>query len=146
MKDENVFNSWLSSRLRTKEPDLIAKKLSDKYKRGIVDFVIWGLGTSVGLECKFISDYPLRDSSKALTHQFTPEQLNFMRQMEGTGNKAFGLVYVDSIRAAHVMPYSYLYDHRESFTKENLILSERVSLKSPSGLDHLVQILFGRII
>lgn len=145
MKDENAFNSWLSSKLKKRKPDIVSKKIADKYKRGISDFLLWGYGTSVILECKFIADYPKTPSAKALKHDFSPEQMNYMREIERTGNKCFGLVYVDSRRLAHLLPYEILRAaHEQTLTSEILQTNGYIITKTEEGVDFLLDIVFGR--
>ncbi|NDG28273.1 MAG: hypothetical protein EB120_13995, partial [Proteobacteria bacterium] len=73
MKNENEFNAALSKALRRLQPRVFMIKASDKFTIGISDFLIFGFGKTLALECKYAREWP-SDKAQLLKHPFTGEQ------------------------------------------------------------------------
>lgn len=110
MKNEGEFNAHLSKEFKKRGPSLHALKIADKFTIGVSDFIIWHVGTSVGLEVKFIKDWPIRESTKILKHPFAGAQKTFLESLELTRNSGWGAVAVDSIRTVYVFKYDMIPD------------------------------------
>jgi hypothetical protein len=106
MKGENDFNRDLAKDLRGFK-GLHYVKVSDKFTIGISDFIIWMEGTSIALESKFVKDWP-KGHLPLLGHEFTGPQQTFLESVARTGNRAFGIVYVDCERKIFVIPWDHI--------------------------------------
>lgn len=107
MKDENVFNSKLSSWFKSywSSKGFFHIKSSDKYREGISDFILWGNSRSCALESKFIMSIP-EGNKMWLNHKFTPPQRTFLHCIEKTGNLSVGLIGVRDKRMMLAIPRS----------------------------------------
>lgn len=104
MRDENALNSHIGKQLTKLQPRGLAyMKAADKFRSGVSDFLVWWQGNSFAIEVKFIKDWP-SDKAKLLTHQFKPEQITFLENIDLSENGAFGLVGVDSERLMYLIP------------------------------------------
>jgi hypothetical protein len=106
MKGENDFNGQLSKEFRQLK-GLHHVKVADKFTIGISDFLIWIEGTSIALETKFVKEWP-KGHLKLLQHEFTGPQQTFLESIALTGNRAFGLVYVDCVRQSFIIPWNQI--------------------------------------
>ena len=139
MKDENSFNRWFSQQLN-KIPYIFANKFSDKYKRGVPDFIIMGNGTCIAIETKFCPALPERSTTSLLSHGFSPEQVNFGRSMISTGNNMYGLIYCDQEKSMYLIPWEGIQKYRKPSRAELFsITGIREFKKNPSGVELLIQ-------
>lgn len=116
-KTESAFNSFLTKEFKRYRPNFYAVKISDKYKSGLSDFVIFCNGKSLALECKNI--LTTEGTGMLLKHPFSPEQRNFFRNVSGTGNLAFGLLGVDDENRMYLIPPSAITENG-NVTRERL--------------------------
>lgn len=105
MKNENEFNAALSKSLRRLQPSVFIIKASDKFTIGISDFLIFGFGKTLALECKYVREWP-SDKALLLRHPFTGEQQTFLESMQLSGHAAFGLVAVGETKEMFLIPGS----------------------------------------
>lgn len=92
MNNENDLNAALSKFMKREMPAIHTLKVADKITLGISDFLMFGPAPSVGIETKFIKELPVRDSSKALKHEFHGAQLTFLESLILSGNRGYGLI------------------------------------------------------
>lgn len=117
MKNENSFNAFLSQKLRTlQNSGYHHLKTSDRFTAGIPDFLIWGHGRSLALECKFIQHFPKTGGCLLLDkHPFTGPQRTYLESIGITKNRAFGLVVVWSANVMYLVPWDRI---KENWTVE----------------------------
>ena len=104
MKNEGEFNMHLSKDFKRRQPELYALKVADKFSIGISDFLLFYVGTCIGMEVKLIKDWPIRKTTKIMTHPFAGGQRTFLESIKLTRNDGFGLVGVDSERRMYCIP------------------------------------------
>ena len=104
MKNEHALNAHLAKLMNRKAPGFKYVKLADKYTIGLSDFLMWYGGDSTAMEVKFVKFFPKRDDTILLAHPFKGTQLSFLREIEMTHHKAWGLIGVDDEREMHLIP------------------------------------------
>lgn len=109
MKNENAFNAFLSNKLRTlQNHGYHHLKTSDRFTAGIPDFLIWGHGKSLALEVKFIQHIPSNGCFLLQKHPFTGAQRTYLESIGLTGNRAFGLIGVQSEEVLYLIEWKHL--------------------------------------
>ena len=110
MKNENEFNAYLGKELRKlRNPRGFAyMKMSERFQEGASDFYLAQGGVSAFVECKFISELPVKLTTKVLGHQFTGAQLKFLDDMELGGIKGYGLVAVKRLEVMVLVGRHYV--------------------------------------
>lgn len=107
MKTENDFNRYLSKELSKFHPHIHHFKASDKFTAGVSDFILWGRGTSLALEVKFIKDFP-KGNGQLLKHPFTGAQKTFMESIELAHHTACGLIAVGANKSMYLVPHEVI--------------------------------------
>jgi len=106
MNTEHEFNSKIMSKELAKlQPSTYYLKLSDRYREGISDFLIFQGGKTVALETKFIQELPERGSTKILKHKFSGGQITFLESMHLAGHLSYGLVAVAQEKAVYIVSW-----------------------------------------
>lgn len=110
MRNENEFNSFLTRHFRKHSKRMKAIKSCDRFTPGVSDFLLWFTsGVSSALESKYIDDFVKDDKKNTLTkHPFTPAQINFLRDLDGKGCKAYGIVAVKDLKKMFLLPFSLI--------------------------------------
>jgi len=108
MRDESAFNQYLGKELtKLHQQKLSHMKAADKFRSGVSDFLVWWMGTSLALECKFVKNtgqLPYDSKKKLLSHPFTGEQITFLEGISLSGNLAWGLVALDFSKQMILIP------------------------------------------
>lgn len=105
MKNESAFNAYLSRQFNALTPALKYLKVSDRFSVGVSDFIIWSKGKSLGLECKYIDDYPKTEVALLFkNHKFTGPQITFLKEMVMAGCYGYGLIAVGCEKKMYLIP------------------------------------------
>lgn len=108
MKTENDFNAWLGKQLTLLHRNgLHHQKVSDKFAAGIPDFFIWLRSTMIGMENKFISEWP-SDKAMLLKHIFDGVQHTYLESLARTGNPAWGAIGVKCDKTIYLVRYDQI--------------------------------------
>lgn len=100
MNNENDFNGYITKEVRKLGTDYKAIKLSDKFKIGLPDWIMFYRGQAVAVESKYVQRLPKR--GKVLKHPVTGPQISYMNSLSLAGvsckvviGTAFsGMIYV----------------------------------------------------
>ena len=103
MNNEHAFNQYLGRELKKLRPYIYHLKASEKFHRGISDFLIWRGGKCAVLEVKFIRDLG-KETSNLLKHSFTGPQQTFLQIIDKTGTYAWGLIAIKSEQKMYLIP------------------------------------------
>jgi len=105
MKTEGDLNGEISSWLRKMSPKIHYLKVADKYSLGISDFIIWGDGKNAAVESKFVL-IPPGPNVLLLKHPFSGKQITFLESIYLTGNRSWGLVYINETSLFYLIQYT----------------------------------------
>jgi hypothetical protein len=94
LRNEHEFNAGLSAAFR-KNKDLKSVKLSDKFKAGVPDLLVFSPTNVFLIESKFVAILPRRKTTPFLKHKLEPAQFNFMKTLpKGSSEYAISLIAV----------------------------------------------------
>ena len=100
---ESGFKSQLSKGIRKLNPNVKVVSVSDRYTGGISDLLIWYAGSSLAAELKYVQEFK---GNKLLKHLFTKLQIQFIRDIIGSDNSAFGVLGTKD--RLYIIPLDYL--------------------------------------
>jgi len=83
MNTENDFNGYITKEIRKLGTDYKAIKLSDKFKIGLPDWIMFYRGQAVAVESKFVRRLPKR--GKVLKHPVTGPQISYLSSLSMAG-------------------------------------------------------------
>lgn len=89
MKSEHEFNAFLKKEFR-KYSEYKAIKISDRFKIGLPDWLIFHDGRAVAVECKWAKEYKIE--SNILGHSLSAPQVTVLKSFEGVQVPAVVLV------------------------------------------------------
>lgn len=92
MKDENAFNAFLKKEFK-KHSEYKALKVSDRFKIGIPDWLIFHTGCAVAVECKFTKNWNY--DKNLLKHPVSQPQLSTLTGFYQVGVPAAVLIGID---------------------------------------------------
>jgi hypothetical protein len=78
MKTEHDFNAWLKKEFRQFD-EYKAVKISDRFKIGLPDWLIFHKGKAVVVECKFAKNMTDKSTKNLLTHSVKPPQITALK-------------------------------------------------------------------
>jgi hypothetical protein len=136
MKTEHDFNAWLKKELR-RVAEYKAVKISDRFKIGLPDWLIFHHGRAVVVECKFIPD--LAKNKNLLGHPVTRPQITSLKSFEAVDVLPFVLV---GVRGENIM---YLGSYHELTSSGNVtldILDSAFKMYGHSQISLLLEYMF----
>jgi len=83
LRTENEFNARLTRDIRKLGTTYKAIKMSDRFKIGVPDWLMFYEGRAVAVEAKFIQKIPAR--RKVLSHPVTGPQISYMKSLTLAG-------------------------------------------------------------
>ena len=129
MNNENEFNAWLTKDIRKLGTEIKAIKLSDRFRSGVSDWLIFHKGLTIAVESKAVKELPKR--GRALKHPVTGPQLSFFESMRLAGICGFVIVAELDIRAMTVIPYPSV-PRSGNFTVEDILHAAHFKNVCPS--------------
>lgn len=111
MKNENEFNAWMTSQIRKLGTRYKAIKLSDRFRFGVSDWLIFHDGKGIAVESKAIKNLPKTMRGKALKHPVTGPQMTFFESMRLAGIKGYVIVAILDHRSITAVPYPCVPKH-----------------------------------
>jgi hypothetical protein len=136
MKTEHDFNAWLKKELKRFD-SYKAVKISDRFKIGLPDWLIFHHGRAVVVECKFIQD--ITKSKYLLGHPVTRPQITSLKSFEAVDVLPFILI---GIRGEKIM---YLGGYQELTSSGNVtlgVLDSAFKMYGHSQIDMLLNYMF----
>lgn len=119
MKGENAYNAFLSKELKKFSPEIFHTKVADRFRVGVSDFLLWGLGASAAVEVKFIAKAP-SPGAQLLKHPFVGPQRAFLRAMTAAGSLGWGLVVIGDRGAVYTVDSRHIPENGNWVTSEFL--------------------------
>lgn len=83
MRTENEFNARLTKDIRKLGTTYKAIKMSDRFKIGVPDWLMFYEGRAVAVEAKFVQKIPPK--RKVLSHPVTGPQISYMKSLSLAG-------------------------------------------------------------
>jgi hypothetical protein len=87
-QDESEFKAGFKKDLIAAYPTALIWTNSDMFRAGLPDLSALCSGSFYAMELKFIKKLPKRRSSKCLTHEVSPAQLEFLNKTRENGHYA----------------------------------------------------------
>lgn len=103
-KNEGDLNAYFSKEWKKQYPKLKVVKAADKFQVGLSDFMLYKDGTARGIEVKLVKELPARASTNILKHEFAGSQITYLKDLDLTGNKGFGLLAVEPLEIVFMIP------------------------------------------
>lgn len=100
---------------------------TDKFNKGIPDTCLTFSSISMGWEAKFITELPMRDTSRVLKHEVSGPQLAFLRNNVLAGG--VGVVVIGSEDDALFLPSRYIDQHTGNLTKTELFSAKNNNIR-----------------
>lgn len=106
MKNENEFNAFLKKEFK-KHAEYKAIKISDRFKIGLPDWLIFHDGAAVAVECKFAKEFK---KAGMLYHKVTPPQLTTLKGFSAVKIPALIVIGVGDERLIYVGSHKHVTD------------------------------------
>lgn len=119
MRDESQAKKTFRDALSRARPDSMSWTNTDAFKHGLPDFFIACSGKTIAVEAKFIKELPKKGSSKALAHELSLSQIQFLTRFQDTGNKSVVLIGLRDV-------FAYTTKFQNNYTKDEILLMPRV--------------------
>lgn len=128
-KTEHDMNAFLTAKIKKLGTSYKSLKMSDRFKVGIADFLIFHDGRCVAAECKFVSKIPSK--GRLLSHPLKGPQVTFMKTMQLAGVNSFVLLGIGEESCIYVI-------QPDMFDEEGNILAKdfRAKARVSPGFSH----------
>lgn len=100
---------------------------TDRFNKGIPDTCLTYSSVSMGWEAKFITELPLRDTSRILKHEVSGPQLSFLRNNAMAGG--VGVVVLGSEDDALFLPSRYIDQNTGNITKTEFLCARDKNIR-----------------
>lgn len=102
MKNENEFNAYLQKEFK-KHSEYKAVKVSDRFKIGLPDWLIFHTGCAAAVECKYAKTWRLNQNM--LGHPVSRPQITALKSFHNVNIPSAILIGVDDAKTMYLGPY-----------------------------------------
>jgi hypothetical protein len=108
MGTENTFNGYVTSVVKRMGNTFKVQKISDRFKAGVSDWLIFHEGLVIAVESKYIHRVPLQPGTKLLRHVVSGPQRTYMKTLAEAHVPCWVIVGIGTERRIVVVPFSAL--------------------------------------
>lgn len=105
MGTENTFNGYVTSVMKRMGNKFKVQKVSDRFKSGVSDWLVFHEGLVIALESKYIQKMPLQPETKLLRHTVTGPQRTYMKTLAEANVPSWVIVGIGVERRIVVVPF-----------------------------------------
>lgn len=127
MNTENEFNAYLTKEIRKLGTSYKAIKMSDRFKIGVPDWIMFHAGKSVAVEAKFARKLPQR--GKVLNHPVTGPQISYLKSLALAGVPGKVLIAASFDNLIRIVPLESLPEDGNFTTEEFNFITETSAFK-----------------